>query len=255
MTLQLIRAFTDGLDRITTRTGGVLFVLLVVQQLLTVTSLNTVIAAQAPPAAADVIGLSLPIPATAAGAVFVGALLFSAVYFVVLSRGFARPLPELASFPTTLYTRRMGRASLTMLVAGVVSFLAIMVGFTLLFLPGLFLSACLLFVVFAVGVEDRGVIGALTRSWRLSKGNRLRLVVIVFLTGVGGALVGVVPGLFQLAGATAAGDLATIGLNSVLFTFVYGIVADAYRQLTDDTAGFGGDGTATTAGTDRTPEL
>ena len=146
----------------------------------------------------------------------------------------------------------MGRASLTMLVAGVVSFLAIMVGFALLFLPGLFLSACLLFVVFAVGVEDRGVIGALKRGWNLSNGNRLRLGVLVFLTGVGGALV---PGLSQLAGAAAAGDLATVGLNSVLFTFVHGIVAAAYRQLTADTAGVGGDGTATTAGTDGTPEL
>jgi hypothetical protein len=61
----------------------------------------------------------------------------------------------------------------------VVSFPAIMVGFALLFLPGLFLSACLLFVAFAVGAEDRGVIGALKRSWQLSKGNRLRLGVIV----------------------------------------------------------------------------
>jgi len=255
MTLHLTTALVDGSRRVLTRTGAILLALLLVLQTLLVTSLNTLIAAEAPSAAADAIGVTLPVSGTVAGAIFAGTILSNAVYFVVLSRALARPLPQLASFPAALYTRRVGRASLTMLVAGFVSFLAIMVGFALLFLPGLFLSACLLFVVFAVGVEDRGVIGALTRSWRLSKGNRLRLVVIVFLTGVGGALVGVVPGLFQLAGATAAGDLATIGLNSVLFTFVYGIVADAYRQLTDDTAGFGGDGTATTAGTDRTPEL
>jgi hypothetical protein len=255
MTLHLTTALVDGSRRVLTRTGAVLFVLLLVLQTLLVTSLNTVLAAEIPSAAADVLGLTLPVSGPVAGAILAGTTLSNAVYFVVLSRAFARPLPELASFPAALYTRRMGRASLTMLVAGVVSFLAIMIGFALLFLPGLFLSACLLFVVFAVGVEDRGVLGALKRSWQLSKGNRLRLGVIVFLTGVGGALIGVVPGLFQLAGAAAAGDLATIGLNSVLFTFVYGIVADAYRQLTDDTADLGGGGTATTAGTDRTPEL
>ncbi|AXG06346.1 hypothetical protein DU500_07845 [Haloplanus rubicundus] len=96
-----------------------------------------------------------------------------------------------------------------MLISGVLTFLAIMIGFALLFLPGLFLAACLLFVIFTVEVEDRGVIEALKRSWTLSKGNRLRLMVIVFLTGVIGAIVGAVPSLFQLAGATAMGDVVS----------------------------------------------
>jgi hypothetical protein len=255
MTLHLTDAITDGSRRVFTRTGGILFVLLLVLQALLVTSLNTVIATEAPPAAADVIGLTLPISGTVAGAVFVATALSNAVYFVVLSRAFARPLSQLSSFPAELYTRRIGRASLTMLVSGFVTFLAIMIGFALLFLPGLFLSACLLFVIFAVGVEDRGVIGALKRSWRLSKGNRLRLVVIVFLTGVVGALVGAAQSLFQVAGAAALGDLAAIGLNSVLFTFVYGIVAAAYRQVADEDGDRGGADTATTAGTGHTPEL
>jgi len=255
MTLQLTDAIADGSRRVVTRTGAILLVLLLVLQTLLVTSLNTLIAAEAPSATADVLGLTLPVSGTVAGAVFAGTTLLNAVYFVALSRAFARPLSQLSSFPAALYTRRIGRASLTMLVTGFVSFLAIMVGFALLFLPGLFLSACFVFVVFTVGVEDRGVIGALKRSWQLSKGNRLRLGVIVFLTGVAGALVGVVPGLFQLAGAAAIGDLATIGLNSVLFTFVYGIVADAYRQLTDGDGNRGGATTATPAETGHTPEL
>lgn len=254
MTLHLTQALTDGSRRVLTRTGGILLLVLLVLQALVVTSLNTVVATAAPPAAADVIGLTLPISGTVAGAIFVVTALLNAVYFVVLSRAFARPLSALSSFPADLYTRRIGRASLTMLVSGFITFLAIMIGFVLLFLPGLFLSACFLFVIFTVGVEDRGVIGALKRSWTLSKGNRLRLVVIVFLTGVVGAIVGAAQSLFQVAGAAAIGDLVTIGLNSILFTFVYGIVAEAYRQLTDGEGDRGGTNTATT-GTGHTPEL
>lgn len=255
MALHLTDAITTGSRRIVTRTGGILLVLLLVLQALFVTSLNTLIAANAPPTTADMIGLMLPLSGPAAGAISVATALLNALYFVVLSRALARPLSELSSFPSELYTRRIGRASLTMLITGVITFLAIMVGFVLLVLPGLFLAACFIFVIFAVGVEDRGVIGALKRSWTLSKGNRLRLMVIVFLTGAIGAVVGVVPGLFQLAGAAAVGDVVTIGLNSVLFMFVYGIIAEAYRQLTSGDGDRGGANAAATTGTERTPEL
>jgi len=255
MTLQLTAAITDGSKRVLTRTGGVLFVLLLAQQALLTTSINTVLAAEAPAAATDVVGLTLPVSGPVAGVVLAGATLFSAVYFVVLSRAFARPVPQLSSVPAELITRRIGRASLTMLVGGIVVSLAVTIGFLFLFVPGLFLAACFLFFIFAVGVEDRGVVGALKRSWSLSRGNRLRLGVIVLATGIGGSLVGVVPAVLQMAGAPALGDLATVLLNSTLFTFVYGIVAAAYLQLADGEDGLGGTSTSTTAGTGGTPEI
>ena len=255
MALQLIDAITDGTRRMLTRTGGLLLVLLFAQQLLLVTSLNTLLAAELPPEAADVIGLTIPVSGTVAGALLLGTFLFSGVYFVVLSRAFARPLPQLASFPTELYTRRMGRATLTMLVGGIVVFLAIMIGFAFLFLPGLFLAACFLFFIFAVGVEDRGVLGALKRSWSLSKGNRLRLAVIVVFSGISGSLIGAVPALFQLAGASAIGDLASVLLNSILFTFIYGITASAYLQLAEDDGDLGGPNVATATSPGTSPEV
>ncbi|WP_152041726.1 hypothetical protein [Salinigranum salinum] len=234
MALQLIDAITDGTRRVLTRTGVVLLALLFAQQLLLVTSLNTLIAAEVPPEAADVIGLSLPVSGTVAGAILLGAFLFTAVYFVILARAFARPMTRLSSFPTELYTRRIGRATLTMLVGGIVVFLAIMIGFVLFFIPGLFLAVCFLFVIFTVGVEDRGVLSALKRSWSLSKGNRLRLAVIVVFSGISGSLIGAVPALFQVAGASTIGDLVSVLLNSILFTFIYGVTASAYLQLAED---------------------
>lgn len=255
MALQLIDAITDGTRRVLTRTGGVLLVLLLAQQLLLVTSINTLLAAEVPPTAADVIGLTIPVSGPVAGAILFGTFVFSAAYFVVLSRAFARPLPQLSSFPTELYTRRIGRATFSTLVGGIVVFVAVMIGFAFLFLPGLFLAACFLFFIFAVGVEDRGVLGALKRSWSLSKGNRLRLIALVLISGIIGAIVGVIPALFQLAGASALGDLVSVFLNSILFTFIYGITASAYLQLDSGEGSLGGPRSSTSASTDPDPEI
>ena len=255
MALQLASAVTDGFRRALTRTGGVLFAALFASQLLLLASLNTVIAARAPPELAGVLGVTLPVPGSVAGAVLLGTLLFNAGYLVVVARAFARPLPQLSSFPATLVTRRIGRATLSTLVGGVVVFVAVTVGFAFLFLPGIYLSACLLFFVFAVGVEDRGVVGALERTWSLSRGNRLRLAVVVLLGGVGGAVVGVVPAVFQLAGAAALGDVASALLNAVVFTVVYGVVAAAYLQVDSSGGGLGGSGTATTPRADSSPDV
>ncbi|MFB6159674.1 MAG: hypothetical protein ABEJ61_00680 [Haloferacaceae archaeon] len=255
MALQLTKAVTDGSRRVLSRTGGVLFAALLVHQLAVVTSLNTVIAAQLPPAATEVVGLSLPVPAPVAGAVLAAAVGFGGVYFVVLARALTRPTTRLSSFPADLYTRRIGRATLTMLVGGAVVSLAVTVGFVLLFLPGLFLAACFLFFAFAVGVEDRGVVGAIERSWRISRGNRLRLVAFVLAVGALGLLFGTVPAALQVAGAAALGDLVSALLNAALYTFVHGVAAAAYLQLADGGRGPGGSNAVASPGAEHAADL
>jgi len=255
MALQLASAVTDGFRRALTRTGGVLFAVLFATQLSLLASLNTVLAAQAPPEAASLIGLTLPVSDSVAGALLLATLVLNAVSLVVIARAYARPMSRLSSFPAALVTRRIGRATLSTLVGGTVVFVAVTIGLAFLFLPGIYLSACLLFFVFAVGVEDRGVVGALERTWSLSRGNRLRLAVVVLLGGVGGAVVGVVPAVFQLAGAAALGDVASALLNAVVFTVVYGVVAAAYLQVDSSGGGLGGSGTATTPRADSSPDV
>ncbi|MFB6169334.1 MAG: hypothetical protein ABEJ43_10895 [Haloferacaceae archaeon] len=240
MSLQLTEAVTDGVGRVFTRTGAVLFALLAAQQALLVTSLNTVVAAEMPPAAAGVVGLTLPIPSPVALALAAGSALLGTVALVVLARAFARPRPELSSFPASLLTRRIGRASLTALVGGTVVAVTVTLGLPFLLVPGLFLATCFALVPFAVGVEDRGTVGALRRSWRLSRGSRLRLGSVVLAAGAGGVAVGIVPAILQMAGAAGAGDVVTVLLNGTLTTLVYGVLAAAYRQLTDEDDGFGG---------------
>jgi hypothetical protein len=128
----------------------------------------------------------------------------------------------------------MGRATLSMFVGGIVVGLAIMIGSVFLFVPGIFLAVCFLFFTFAVGVEDRGIIGALKQSWGLSRGNRLKLAVLVILGGVIGFMSGIVGTIFDIAGSAIVGELIVNTINSILFVLLYGIIAAAYLQLQGD---------------------
>lgn len=237
MTLQLGRAIGDGIKRVLTPTGGILFAGFLVLQLLTQASVNTVVTSVFSDGPAGEIeaalGVTLPVSGTVAGGLFVAAVVLSSAYFVVLSRALTRSPGELSSFPSDLYVDRMGRATLSMFVGGLVVGLTIMVGFALLFVPGVFLAICFLFFTFAVGVEDRGIIGGLKRSWGLARGHRLKLTVLVFFAGAVGGVSGIVGTLFDLAGSAIVGELVVNTINSVLFVLLYGIIAAAYLQLQD----------------------
>lgn len=252
MSLRLGSAFVDGIRRVLTRTGGVLLVALLVLQLLVQTSINTAILGVLPPEATAQIdgqlGLTLPIPAAVAAALFVLALLLNAAFFVTLARGLSRPIDELGSLPEPLYTRRIGRATLSVLGAGIVAGIAVFVGFGLLIIPGIFFATCFLFVPFEIAVGDDRAGAALKRSWARSRGNRLRLTVIVILAGVIGGIIGVVGAVFDVARAAVAGDVVANLLSTVLFVGLYGIIADAYVQIRGgDNDGVGGSGTAAPA--------
>jgi hypothetical protein len=237
MTLQLGRAIGDGIKRILTPTGGILLVAFLALQLLTQASINTVVTSLFSDGPAGeleaALGMTLPVSGTVAGGLFVGAVVLSSAYFAVLSRALTRPAGELSSFPSDLYTRRMGRATLSLFVGGLVVGPAIMIGFVLLFLPGVFLAVSFLFFTFVVGVEDRGIVGALKRSWGLSRGHRLKLAVLVFLAGVVGGVSGIVGTIFNVAGSAIVGELIVNTINSILFVLLYGIIAAAYLQLQD----------------------
>jgi hypothetical protein len=253
MALQLGRTFSDGIRRVLTRTGGILFLGLLAIQFLLQTSVNTAVVGLLPPRAAaelgETIGLTLPVSGTVGTVLFLCALALSSVYFVVLSRALTRPLAELSTFPAELITRRLGRATLVMIGGGILVAVSVTAGLMMLVLPGVFLATCFLFFVFAVSVEDRGVIDALTRSWRLSRGNRLKLGVVVILSGVVGLVTGTVGSVLDLAGTPVVADLVSNTVSSVLFVFLYGIMAAAYLQVRDDGQdGFDGSGTPQSMG-------
>jgi len=58
-----------------------------------------------------------------------------------------------------------------------------------------------------------------------------------------------------MAGASALGDVASVFVNGVVYTFLYGVMAAAYVQVAGDDGGRGGAETSTTPSTRSSPEL
>jgi hypothetical protein len=105
-----------------------------------------------------------------------------------------------------------------------------------------YLTACFLFAFFAVSVEDRGVVGALRRTWALSSGNRLRLLVLVAINGLGGVAISVVWAVARLVGVPTVGAVLNAALTALLSTCVLAITAAAYLQVADGGRDRGVDG-------------
>jgi hypothetical protein len=201
-------------------------------------SLNAVVVDRLPSGAeagSAVTGFALPLPAEAAAALAGLALVFGTGVFLVTARLLSRDLSTLSSLPGEPFTRRIGRALLSTLVVGVVLGVAIPLGFALLLVPGLFLAVSFQFAVFVVAVEDAGPVEALRRSWELASGNRWRLLALVVLFGVIGAVGGVVGATLAFV-SPSVGQLVSLVVNSALVVLIYGIVADSFVQLRGESA-------------------
>ncbi|WP_049905767.1 hypothetical protein [Halorubrum californiense] len=236
MALQLSHAVSDGIRRTLTRTGGILFLGFLMIQFGIQTAVNSAVIGYLPPEAAAQFssnaGLSLPISGSVGLVLFGVLVVLSSAFLVVLSRTFSQPLSEASTFPATL-TQRLGRATATAFVGGLIVAVTVVIGSVFLFVPGLFFAASFLFFIFAVAVEDRGLLSSLKRSWGLARGSRLKLIVLVVVSGLFGGVIGAVSPVLDLAGAPVAADVATVVLTTIFFLPYYAIIASAYLQLRD----------------------
>lgn len=241
MTLQIGDAVGNGIRRAATYTGGVLMGLTFLYQLVFLGSMNTIVREYLPPEAmqSDQLAFAFPIPAPAAGVLAVLALLFGMVMLIATTRAMVRDVEELSTLPSDLFTRRIGRALLSVVGANVVVSIAVVIGFALLIVPGIFLALSFLFVVFAIAVEDERALDAMRRSWQLATGNRWRLFALFLIVVVGSTVVSGLGSLFSVV-SPIAGQLVSMALSAVVSIVVYGVLADAYLQLRDDVDETGG---------------
>lgn len=249
MALRLGQAFGNGIRRVLTRTGALLFVALLVVQFLIQATVNTAVLGFLPPQVVDQmsqqLGLTLSVSGTVAVGLFFVVMVVSSAYFVAMARALARPMGELGTFPSSLYTRRIGRATLSVIGGGIFTGIAVSIGLAFLVLPGIYLAACFLFYLFEVSVEDERAIAALRQSWSHTDGHRLKLAVIVLLSGVVGAVVGAAGSVIGFVAPPAVSEVVVNTLSTVLFIALYGIMADAYLQVRgEDSGGLGGAGAA-----------
>lgn len=134
------------------------------------------------------------------------------------------------SLTSELFTRRALWTILNLIVGFVIFYVALIIGFALLVIPGIFLLVTLYFYNYEIIVEGENAIDALANSYRLTKGNRIEL----FLLGLVYTLV---------AGTLSVAVTFGIGTESTVFPIVSGVIgavtmvagigiaAVAYNQL------------------------
>jgi hypothetical protein len=254
MSLQIGDAIGDGLRRSLSVSGGVLMALMFAFVLAFMSATNTVFMEVLPPEVQETgqFGLTLPVSAAVAGGIAAVAMLFGLVFSIAMTRALTREHAELSSFPSSLFTRRIGRALVSMIGASFVIQLAVTIGMAFLLVPGLFLAVSFMFAAYAIGVEDERAIDSLSRSWELASGNRWGLFGLTLLVAVGvGVGVGSGLGSILMSIDPVTGQVATLALTTVLTVLGQGIIADAYVQLRDDEnrGGSGGAETSDVAGT------
>lgn len=249
MSLQLGSALKRGATQLLSRAGLVILAVYAAVMLLYQLSVNTVIQSVllgiVPPdvSAAAMPGLvTLPISSTVAGVLVAAALLAAAVVSVVAVRTFVAD--ERERIPQRFLTDRMVFAVVNVVVGGVVFGVVVLLGTLLLVVPGIVAYVGFLFMMQYVAVENDNFVTAMRRSWRLTKGNRIRvfLLVVVLLAAVFAVTFAVNFGLgFVLGvalGSSASGVVSlAVGMVNVLTTlYLLAVLSNAFVQLREDDA-------------------
>ncbi|MFB6084800.1 MAG: hypothetical protein ABEJ94_11215 [Halorientalis sp.] len=271
MSLDIERALGDGLDRVLTRPGAYL-----VGAFLVIGFANTVVAQSISEVAiefvidefgrrlaetgsleelrrqADEIPFAVSAPPTLLAVAFVALVFVSEAVGIVAVRTFAAADPE--GLPEGL-TDGLPLATVNEFVAGILTFLIVVVGFVVGliglviggFVLATFLAISLIFVRQAVALDDENAIGALGRSWNVATGNRWYLfglvVVLVVLDVVVGAVSGLVGGIL----GPAVNVLFNVVVGATVGVFGIAVTTRAYQQLRTergdvDGTGVGGGG-------------
>jgi hypothetical protein len=246
MSLDIPAALEDGLSRLPTRVAGLLLV-----AYLAIGAISTVTAQTLSFAVMDALRESFPdaaAPSTTPGTgsealaldvglpvavvLFLVQIVLAQVVGVVGIRTFVSEARR--TFPTGMM-RHLPWVVLNALVAGFVVNVLIGLGFILLIVPGIYLAVALYFVQFEVIVEKRNAIDALRTGWELTKGDRLRvflLLLIVFAIGMASAVPSVALGFVGVP--TVAVVAASVVVGAVAGLIGVAIGARAYVQLKPD---------------------
>lgn len=245
MSLNVSRAIREAAYRTVSRNGAVfvlVFALLgTLSTVVTDSLLLLVDSFAAEVEGAEPVGVPTPLGLSLSGSVILllglAWLLANAAASVVAMRVLVSE--HVDAIPDDLLSRRLTGATVNDIAAEVVAYVLIGIGFLLLVIPGIFLAICFYFTRPLIAVEDRGFIDALTESWRLTRGHRLRvfgLLVIVLLVGLAVSIPAtLVSALF--AAAPAVGAVIGIVLGAVTTVFGLAVVARAFVQLRDELEG------------------
>lgn len=249
MSLQIGRAFQDGIDELLSERGAMFagaFVLLGLLNAVVWASLSQrlieLFIEQLPEgmqvsqaATAGNASLALDVPLAVAGVAALVLFVAGEALNIVAVRAFASgdrdPIPDDV-------TRRLGRTVGVAIVAGILVAIAVIVGIFLLVIPGLVIALLFFFVRQEVALNDSGVFESLANSISVVGDNLLATVVIAVILAAIGIAVSLVLGALPLPLPPVVSTTVTTVLSSVVGVFGLAVTTVAYLQATDETDGF-----------------
>ncbi|MCU4753305.1 hypothetical protein OB919_15185 [Halobacteria archaeon AArc-curdl1] len=222
MAITIIDAMTDGYTRTATRAGAMLVAVFAVLSIASAVFAPTTLG----PAGTT---------ETAVGAwgLVTGVLSFvfaigTVAAAIVALRTFAAG--ETERIPRALARHKIGFATLNAIVGAIVFGILVAAGTILFVIPGLFVLVSLYYWAVFVAVEDDNALEGFRRSYRLTRGNRIRLfglgVAVVGLGTIALALVSAPLAFFGIAGALL-GQVAA----AVVTVYALATTVSAYEQL------------------------
>ncbi|VTT88244.1 unknown [Halorubrum sp. DM2] len=235
MSLQIGATIANGLRRVANRNGLLLVLASVVLGTAWQVAFNSAAAAALPPEIAGELAPAIDGPFPVLVALAVATFLLLPVLSIAAVRTFVAG--ETDRIPREFFTRRMVWVVANLAVGGLAFSALLMVGTLLLVIPGIVVYVSLLFMTVFVAVEDENFVAAMRDSWRLTRGNWLRLfglllVVIVPFTVVISVLSA---GLAIAFGpASAVPTLATVTLSMPFSIVILGVLAEAFLRLRDE---------------------
>jgi len=235
MSLQIGATVANGLRRVANRNGLLLVLASIVLGAAWQVAFNSAAAAALPPEIAGELAPAFDAPFPVLVALAVATFLLLPVLSIAAVRTFVAGKTD--RIPREFFTRRMGWVVANLAVGGVAFSVLLMVGTILLVIPGIVVYVSLLFMTVFVAVEDENFVAAMRDSWRLTRGNWLRLfglllVVVVPFTVVISALSA---GLAIAFGpASAVPTLAVVALSMPFSIVILGVLAEAFLRLHDE---------------------
>lgn len=184
----------------------------------------------------DLLPLALDIPDALALAIVAGGIV---VLMVVIGAGLrAFHASETAEIPLETAIDNIAWVGVNLLIGLIIFSILWMVGLVLFIIPGILVWVTLIYFLPAVAIEGRSFIGAMTRSWRLTRGSWLSIFLLFlayFFIVVGVNIAFGLVNSFVYILSPLLGQLMELLVMSLLLVYLLAILAVSYTEMTEPT--------------------
>lgn len=236
MSLNISSSLIDGLRRVANRNGLVLTLAYLVVGAVWQVAFYSAFAAYVGQFGTPTTTVALPsvdVPLSVSAGVALLSLLVLQYLTVVAIRTFVGGHAH--SIPSEYYTRNIAFVLVNSILGAVAFGVLVVFGTVLFLIPGIIAYVAFIFTMFYVPVDDTNFLSALSKSWSLTRGNWIRLFVLLAVVGISTAIVSnllsVASSLLLGAFIGRWGSLVAGVLTLPFSLLTLGVLAEAFTRL------------------------